>query len=54
MCTCGPEPETTLHCLLRYNFYSDLRTETLNAICALNPGMRVKDFDFPRRIYGKC
>ena len=29
MCSCGLEPETTLHYLLRCNLYSDLRTEFL-------------------------
>ena len=37
MCSCGLEPETMLHYLLRWNLYSDLRTELLNDICALNP-----------------
>ena len=37
MCSCGLEPETTLHYLLRCNLYSDLRTELFNNICALNP-----------------
>ena len=37
MCGSCPEPETTLHYLLRCNLYSDLRTELLNDICVLNP-----------------
>ena len=37
MCSCGLEPETMLHYLLRWNLYSDLWTELLNDICALNP-----------------
>ena len=37
MCSSGLEPVTTLHYLLRCNLYSDLRTELLNDICALNP-----------------
>ena len=40
MCSCGLEPETTLHYLLRCNLYSDLRTELLNDICALNPTLK--------------
>ena len=36
MCSCGKEPETTLHYLLRCNFYSIYRLELLNDICALN------------------
>ena len=37
MCSCGLEPKTMLHYLLRWNLYSDLRTELLNDISALNP-----------------
>ena len=37
MCRCGLEPETTLYYILRCNLYSDLRTELVNDICALNP-----------------
>ena len=41
MCSCSLEPETTLHYPLRScNFYSDLRTELLNDICALNPTLK--------------
>ena len=40
MCSCGLEPETTLHYLLRCNLYSDLRAELLNDICALNPTLK--------------
>ena len=40
MCSCGFEPETTLHYLLRCNFYSDLRTELLNDICTLNSTLK--------------
>ena len=39
-CSCGLEPETTLHYLLRCSLYSDLRTEFLNDICALNPTLQ--------------
>ena len=35
-CSCVLELETTLHYLLRCNFYSELRAELLNDICALN------------------
>ena len=40
MCSCGLEPETTLHYLLHCNLYSDLRTELLDDICALNPTLK--------------
>ena len=40
MCSCGLEPETTLHYPLRCNLYSDLRTELPNDICALNPTLK--------------
>ena len=40
MCRCGLEPETTLHYLLRCNLYSDLRTELLNDIRALNSTLK--------------
>ena len=40
MCSCGLEPETTLHYLLRCNLYSDVRTELLNDICFLNPTLK--------------
>ena len=36
MCSCGKEPETTLHYLLRCDLYSIYRLELLNDICALN------------------
>ena len=35
-CTCGFEPETTLHYLLHCNLYSTQRLELLNNICTLN------------------
>ena len=40
MSSCGPKPDTTFHYLLRCNLYSDLRTELLNDICALNPTLK--------------
>ena len=40
MCSCGLEPETTLHYFFRCNLYSDLRTELLNVICALNTTLK--------------
>ena len=40
MCSCGIEPETTLHYLLHCNLYSDLRTELLNDICDLNQSLK--------------
>ena len=36
MCSCGKEPETTLHHLLRCNLYSIYRLQLLNDICTLN------------------
>ena len=40
MCSCGKEPETTLHYLLRCDFYSIYRLELLNDICALNCSLK--------------
>ena len=40
MCSCGVELETTLIYLLRCNLYSDLKTELLNDIGALNPTLK--------------
>ena len=40
MCPCGKEPETTLHYLLRCDFYSIYRLELLNDICALNHSLK--------------
>ena len=40
LCRCGLERETTLHYLLGCNLYSDLRTELLNDVCALNPTLK--------------
>ena len=40
MCSCGKEPETTLHCLLWCDFYSIYRLELLNDICALNHSLK--------------
>ena len=40
MCSCALEPETILHWLLRWNPYSDLKTELLNNICPLNPTLK--------------
>ena len=61
MCSCGKEPETTLHYLLRCDLYSIYRLELLNDICALNRSLensseekrlktllyRAEDFTFP-------
>ena len=41
MYSCGLEPETSLHYLLLCNLYSNLRTELLNDICALNPILKI-------------
>ena len=40
MCLCSKEPETTLHYLLRCDFYSIYRLELLNDICALNHSLK--------------
>ena len=40
MCTCGLEPETTLHYLLRCNLYSTQRQELLNNVCFLIPTLK--------------
>ena len=40
MCSCGLVPEASLHYHLRCNLFSDLRTELLNDICALNPTLK--------------
>ena len=39
-CVRGKEPETTLHYLLRCDFYSIYRLELLNDICALNHSLK--------------
>ena len=40
MCSCGKEPETSLHYLLRCDFYSVYRLELLNDICVLNHSLK--------------
>ena len=40
MCSCDKEPETTLHYLLRCEFYSIYRLELLNDICALKHSLK--------------
>ena len=40
MCSCGKEPETTLHYLLRCDLYSIYRLELLNDICTLNGSLQ--------------
>ena len=40
MCSCGKEPETTLHYLLRCDLYSIYRLELLNNISALNESLK--------------
>ena len=40
MFSCSKEPETTLHYLLRCDFYSIYRLELLNDICALNHSLK--------------
>ena len=40
MCLFGKEPETTLHYLMRCDFYSIYRLELLNDICALNHSLK--------------
>ena len=39
MCSCGKEPETTLHYLLHCKFYSIYLLELLNDICTLNESL---------------
>ena len=40
MCTCGLEPETTLHYLLRCSLFSTQRPELLNNVFILNPSIK--------------
>ena len=40
MCTCGLEPEATLHYLLRCSIYSAQRQEVLNNVCVLNSSLK--------------
>ena len=40
MCSCGKEPETNLHYLLRCDLYSIYRLELFNDICALNDSLK--------------
>ena len=40
MCSCGKESETTLHYLLRCEFYSIYRLELLNDICVLSHSLK--------------
>ena len=40
MCSCGKEPETTLHYVLRCDVYSIYRLELLNDICALSKSLK--------------
>ena len=40
MCSCGKEPETTLHYPMRCDFHSIYRLELLNDICALNHSLK--------------
>ena len=40
MCSCGKEPETTLHYVLRCDVYSIYWLEVLNDICALNKSLK--------------
>ena len=37
MCTCGLEPEATLHYLLYHKLYSTLRLELLKNVFIINP-----------------
>ena len=37
---CGKEHETTLHYLLRFDFYSIYKLELLNDICPLNHSLK--------------
>ena len=40
MCSCGREPEITLHYLLRCDLYSIYRLELLNDICVLYESLK--------------
>ena len=40
MCSCGKEPETTLHYLFCCELYSIYRLELLHDICALNESLK--------------
>ena len=40
MCTCGREPEATLHYLLCCSLYSTQRLELINIVCILNPSLK--------------
>ena len=40
MCSCGCEPETTDHYLLRCKLYTDLRLDLLNDIYTINQSLK--------------
>ena len=40
MCSCGFEPETTDHYLLRCKLYTDLRLDLLNDIYSINQSLK--------------
>ena len=40
MCSCGFEPETTDHYLLRWKLYSDLRLDLLKGVFVLNQTLK--------------
>ena len=40
MCSCGFEPETTDHYLLRCKLYTDLRLDLLNDIYTINQSLK--------------
>ena len=40
MCSCGKEPEATVHYLLRCDLYSIYRLELLNYVCDLNGSLK--------------
>ena len=41
MCSCGFEPETTDHYLLRCKLYTDLRLDLLNDIYTINQSLKI-------------
>ena len=50
MCSCGKEPETTLHYLLRCDLYSIYLLELLNDVCVLNGSLKNSSEEKPLKI----
>ena len=53
MCSCGPEPRTTLYYFLRCNLCSEIRIEVLNDNCTLNPTLKTSSHGSCPRIFKK-